>query len=138
MRVRHLLSQNDNDRIAPDVGAAPADLPMRIEHDSVGPGVALGEPWLARKRLLGRSGIRFALGELRAGDAADEPRIAAQFVVNAFEQLAARPFRSLAAVERAAVHAGDHQTDDMRFHFKNSLITRQASRLPRGPRAGFA
>ncbi len=38
--------------------------------------------------------------------------------MNALEQLAARPLGPLAAVERAAVHAGDHEADDMRFHVR--------------------
>src|SRR5215470_11906005 len=100
MRIGHLLGQNDHDRITADVRAAPADLAMRIEHDAVGLGVAPGKPWLARKRLLRRNGIGLALGELRAGHPADQPGIAAELVMDALEQLAARPFGPLAAVER--------------------------------------
>src|SRR5262249_6041440 len=124
MRIGDLLGQYDHDRIAADIRAAPPDLAVRSENDAVRHGIAPGEPWLTRKRLLRRSGIGLALGEFRAGDAADQPGVAAEFVVDALEQLAARPFGPLAAVECAAVHAGDHQADDMRFHIKDSLIMR--------------
>src|SRR5690349_18449489 len=116
MRIGNPLRHNDHDRVAADVRAAPAYFSMRIEYDAVSLGVAPGEPWLARKRLLRRSGIRFTFGELRAGDAADQPGVTTEFVVDALEQLATRPFGPLAAVERAAVHTGDHQADDTWFH----------------------
>jgi hypothetical protein len=60
--------------------------------------------------------VRPALGELLAGDAADQPGVAAEFVMQAFEQFAARSLRAPAAVQCAAVDAGDHEADDVRFH----------------------
>jgi len=89
---------------------------VRIEHDAVGLRVASREPGLARKRLFRRGGIRLALGELLAGDAADEPCVAGEFVVHLLEQVPGPSVRPPTTVERPTVHAGGHQADDMRFH----------------------
>jgi hypothetical protein len=53
MRIRHRLGQHDDNRVATDVGAAPADLAVGVEHDAIGLGVAPREPGLARKALAG-------------------------------------------------------------------------------------
>jgi hypothetical protein len=94
MRVRNRLGKYDHDRIATDVGTAPGDPAMGVEHDAVHSCVAARQPWLTRECLLRRDRIGLALGKLLAGDAADEPCVPGEFVVHSLEQI---PGRSLGA-----------------------------------------
>src|SRR5215468_4098956 len=89
---------------------------MRVEHDAVGLCVASPEPRPARKGLLRRGGIGLAPGELLAGDAADQPGVAAELVVHPLEQAAGRPLGAPAASECPAVDTGGHQADDSWLH----------------------
>jgi hypothetical protein len=101
MSVRDLFREDDDERIAADIRAAPDDLALRIQHHPVGLGVAPGEPGLAGKAFAGRCGIGVALGELLAGDAADKPGVAVEFVVSRSNRPAAtRPsgFQRLSSV----------------------------------------
>jgi hypothetical protein len=80
-------------------------------------GIAPREPVFARKNLVRDRRIGFALGEFLPGDAPDQPGIAAQFIVQPLKKRTRQlAVRTPAAVERSAVHAGNHVADDMRFH----------------------
>src|SRR6202043_1910603 len=116
IRVRNCLGKDYHDRVSADVRTAPADLAVSVEHDAIGRRVASREPGLARKGLFRRRGIRLALGELLAGDAADEPCVAGQFVMHTFEQVRARSLGAPTTVERPTVHTGGHEADDVWFH----------------------
>src|SRR5258708_8837527 len=94
VRIRNCLGQHENDRIATDVRTAPADLAVSVEHDAIGLRAASREPGLARKGLFRRRGIRLAFGKLLAGDPANEPCVADQFVVHTLAQLPARSLRT--------------------------------------------
>src|SRR5260363_201474 len=115
MRIRHRLGEHDHDRITADVGASPADLALRIEHDAIGPGVAPDDPILARKALRRHCRIGRALGEFLAGDASDQPGIAAELLMDLLEQIT-RALWSPAARQSPAIDARGHQADDVRFH----------------------
>ncbi|MFK4719816.1 hypothetical protein ABIE89_000916 [Bradyrhizobium niftali] len=114
--IRHALGQHHHDRIAANIRAAPADLALRIEHDAIGLCITPRKPRLPRKRLGRPGGIGLALGELRAGDAADHPGIAAELIMDLLEPVRARALRTPAAGVCAAIQAGVHQTDDIRLH----------------------
>src|SRR6202043_1066790 len=116
VRIRNCLGQDDNDRIATDVRTAPADLAVSVEHDAISPSVASREPRLPRKGLIRPRGIPLALGKLLAGDAADEPCVARQFIMHTFEQVPARSLGAPTTVERPTVHTGGHEADDVWFH----------------------
>ena len=74
--------------IAADVGPPPGDFPVRVEHDAVGLCVAPGKPRFPREGLVGAGRISFALCELLAGHAPDEPSVTGQFLVQPLEQAA--------------------------------------------------
>ena len=99
MRVRDLFREDDDERIAADILAAPGDLALRIQHHPVGLAVAPAEPGLAGKAFAGRCGIGVALGKLLTGDAADEPGVAVEFVVQSLERACCDAALGLPAAE---------------------------------------
>ncbi len=116
MGVGDLFRQHGDDRVAADVGAPPGDLAVRVEHDTVGVCIGPGEPglpWIGPVYVIG---ISLPLGEFLTGDAADEPGVAAELLVQAFEQSRADPFGPPPAYQDAAVHARDHMADHKRLH----------------------
>src|SRR5882757_7536314 len=103
---------------ADDLRAAPSDLALRIQHHAVGLCVAPDEPGMAVKASAGRYGICAALGELLSGDAADEPGVAVECVVQPLEQACRdTAFRFPAAEKRLAVDAGSHVADHVGLHW---------------------
>src|SRR6266566_4985996 len=106
MRVRDLPGQHRDDRVAANIGAPPGDLALGVECDAVSFGVAPSEPGFARIGLIRVAGIGLGLGVFAAGDAADQPRAAAELFVYALEQSGHAVFaRPPAAAQDAAVDA---------------------------------
>src|SRR5581483_5939515 len=103
MRIRHALGQHNDDGIAADIGAAPPDLAMRVEHNTVSLGIAPRKPVFAWQFFARRFGIGPALGEFGTGDAADHPGIAAELVMNLLEPVGAGALRTPAAGMGAAI-----------------------------------
>src|SRR4029077_18379373 len=117
MRVGDLLSQHRDDRVAANIGPPPGDLALGVERDAVSFRVAPREPGFARIALIRVARVGLRLGVFAAGDAADQPRAAAELFVYALEQprhaVLGRP---PPAAENAAVDARVHVTDQIRFH----------------------
>jgi len=117
MRVRDLLGQHRDDRVAADIGPPPGNLALCVECDAVSFRVAPREPGFARIGLLRVTGVGLRPGVFAAGDAADQPRAAAELFVDALEQPSHPVFaRPPAAAEDAAVDARVHVTDHIRLH----------------------
>src|SRR5205085_2941072 len=138
MGIGDLLGQQHDDRVAADVGAAPGDLAVGIEDDAVDCRIALGDPvlpWIFLPRLR-RIGLAF--GKFLAGDAADQPRIAAQLLMQALEQAGvAIAGRSPAAAKDAAIDARDHVADDVRLHEHRPYSAKNKTRRSRlGTKSG--
>src|SRR5437764_7043542 len=108
MRVGDAFGQYDDDRIVTDVAAAPRDLAVRIEHDAISGRVVPGKPGLPRVMSVGAMRIGLALGVFLAGDAADEPGVNRQPLVQPLEHLSsARVFRPPSAGQPTPMDARD-------------------------------
>jgi hypothetical protein len=114
--IRDLFRKDDHYRIVADIGATPRDLAFGIEHDAICFGFAPREPGLSRKRFPRRGGVRLPLGELLPGDAAHEPRVSGELIVDPLKSIADSSLWTPAAWENPAVDAGSHQADHVRFH----------------------
>ena len=117
VRVGHRFGQHDDDRIASDVAAAPGDLAVRIEDDATSGRIAPGEPRFSRVPLIGVIGIGITLGVFLAGDAADQPGVNREPLVQPLENYSsARVFGPPSVRERTPIEAGDHVADHVRLH----------------------
>src|SRR5579872_5279677 len=117
MRVGDLLRQYDDNRVAADVGPPPGDLAPSIQHNSVCRRTSASEPGLPGVGPLRVSLVGFRFRKLLPRHPAHEPRLAAQFHVQALEELS--PFASLrtpSAVQDAPVDARHHVADYVRLH----------------------
>src|SRR6516225_8463919 len=111
------LRQHHDDRIAADIGTTPCDLTLGVEHDAVGGSIAPDEPGLPRIDLFYMPGIRVELAVFLAGDAAHQPGIAAEPLMQALEQGSPAFVDGAPSAQRcAAVHARDHVADEIGLH----------------------
>jgi hypothetical protein len=74
-----------------------------VQDDAIGLRIPAREPGLARKGLL-RRGIRLALGELLTRDAAHQPGVTREVVVQALEEISRGSLRLPAVRECPAVY----------------------------------
>src|SRR5262249_31351045 len=117
VRVRNIFREDHNDRIAANVRTTPVDLTVSVEHDAVGLCVASCKPGVARKSLCCAGIDHLSLGELLASDAADQPGVSVEFVVQPLEQVTgSQSRRAPAAMKCPAVDTGGHVADDVWLH----------------------
>ena len=86
MRVRDLLGQHRDDRVAADIGPPPGNLALSVKRDAVSLRVAPPEPGFSRIGLVGVIGVGRGLGVFATGHTTDEPGTAAEPLVQALEQ----------------------------------------------------
>src|ERR1700738_2451765 len=104
MGVGDLPGQHRDDRVAANIGPPPGDLALGVECDAISFRVAPREPGFPRIGLIRVARVGLRLGVFAAGDAADQPRAAAELFVYALEQPRHAVFaRPPAAAQDAAV-----------------------------------
>src|SRR5207248_9796623 len=96
---------------------------LAIERYAVGGDIAAGEPGFPRIGLTGATRVGLGLAVFAAGHPADQPRAAAELVMQTLEQprhavLGGPP----PAAENAAVDARVHMRDHIGLHFRTSQL----------------
>ncbi|MGY2996665.1 hypothetical protein ACVWWD_005472 [Mesorhizobium sp. URHB0026] len=121
MAVGYIMSEQHHDMVPADVGFCKVQLARGIERHGKAARIALREIMRPLDLAAIRGRMRGGLAHLGHGDAADDPGVALEVVVDLL--IEARPLGpaavgafGIAAGMKAAVERGKHMADDARLH----------------------